>query len=161
MLADKFADNPAAIIGVGTVLNPQTATSAIRAGAQFVVSPIFDPAIIEAAHAHDKMCIPGAFTPTEIFAAHKAGADIVKVFPSTSLGPMYFKDVLAPLPQLKLTPTGGVDLGNAADWIRAGAVCIGVGSALISKDALERSDWPAITAAARAFVKAVKQARAK
>jgi 2-dehydro-3-deoxyphosphogluconate aldolase/(4S)-4-hydroxy-2-oxoglutarate aldolase len=84
----------------------------------------------------------------------------VKVFPSTTLGPGYFKDILAPLPQLKLTPTGGVDLKNAGEWIKAGAACIGVGSALVSKEALAKNDWAAITASAKAFVDAVQKARA-
>jgi 2-dehydro-3-deoxyphosphogluconate aldolase/(4S)-4-hydroxy-2-oxoglutarate aldolase len=157
MLSRQFGQQ--AILGIGTVLDADTARSAIAAGAEFVVSPIFDSAIVAAAHEQDKVCIPGAFTPTEIYAAHTGGADVVKVFPSTSLGPTYFKDILAPLPQLKLTPTGGVDLGNAGAWIKAGAVCIGVGSALVSKDALARSDWPAVTANAWAFIDAVRQAR--
>jgi len=103
--------------------------------------------------------VPGAFTPTEILRAWTAGADVVKVFPSTSLGPAYFKDVLAPLPQVLLTPTGGVDLKNAGEWIKAGAACIGVGSSLVTKEALAKDDWPAMTANARAFVAAVRSAR--
>ncbi|MDB5322865.1 MAG: kdgA, partial [Phycisphaerales bacterium] len=87
--------------------------------------------------------------------------DVVKVFPSTSLGPQYFKDILAPLPQLRLTPTGGVDLKNAAEWIKAGAACLGAGSSLVTKDAMTKSDWPSITANARAFVQAVATARTK
>jgi 2-dehydro-3-deoxyphosphogluconate aldolase/(4S)-4-hydroxy-2-oxoglutarate aldolase len=86
---------------------------------------------------------------------------VVKVFPSTALGPGYFKDILAPLPQIKLTPTGGVDLKNAGEWIKAGAVFLGAGSALVSKDAMAKKDWAAITANGRAFVDAVKSARAK
>jgi 2-dehydro-3-deoxyphosphogluconate aldolase/(4S)-4-hydroxy-2-oxoglutarate aldolase len=105
--------------------------------------------------------VPGAFTPTEIMRAWGAGADVVKVFPSTALGPSYFKDILAPLPQLKLTPTGGVDVKNAGEWIKAGAVFLGAGSALVSKDAMAKKDWSAITSNAKAFVDAVKAARAK
>ncbi|MDB5324084.1 MAG: 2-dehydro-3-deoxyphosphogluconate aldolase [Phycisphaerales bacterium] len=156
-LADALGDK--AIIGVGTVLDAHTARDAIAAGAQFVVSPILDEAIIATTKRYGKISIPGAFTPTEILRAWTAGADVVKVFPSTSLGPQYFKDILAPLPPIRLTPTGGVDLKNAGDWIKAGAACLGVGSSLVTKDAMTKSDWPAITANAKSFVAAVAAAR--
>ena len=159
MLADRFGDS--AVIGVGTVIDPATARDAIAAGAQFVVSPVLDEQIIALTRRYGKVIIPGAFTPTEILRAWTAGADVVKVFPSTVLGPGYFKDILAPLPQLRLTPTGGVDLKNAADWIKAGAVFVGVGSSLVTKDALAKNDWPAVTANAKAFVEAILNARAK
>jgi 2-dehydro-3-deoxyphosphogluconate aldolase/(4S)-4-hydroxy-2-oxoglutarate aldolase len=158
-LADSLGDK--AIIGVGTVLDAHTARDAIAAGAQFVVSPVLDEEIIATTKRYGKISIPGAFTPTEILRAWTAGADVVKVFPSTSLGPQYFKDILAPLPQLRLTPTGGVDLKNAADWIKAGAACLGAGSSLVTKEALTKSDWPAITTNARAFVQAIASARTK
>jgi 2-dehydro-3-deoxyphosphogluconate aldolase/(4S)-4-hydroxy-2-oxoglutarate aldolase len=103
--------------------------------------------------------MPGAFTPTEILRAHNAGADLVKVFPSTSLGPGYFKDLLAPLPFLKLMPTGGVDASNAGEWIKAGAVCVGAGSSLVPKDALRANDWSAITQAARQFIDVIRSVR--
>jgi len=159
MLSDRFGDS--AVIGVGTVIDPATARDAIAAGAQFVVSPVLDEQIIALTRRYGKVIIPGAFTPTEILRAWTAGADVVKVFPSTVLGPGYFKDILAPLPQLRLTPTGGVDLKNAADWIKAGAVFVGVGSSLVTKDALAKNDWPAVTANAKAFVEAIRNARAK
>ena len=159
MLADKFGDQ--AVVGVGTVLDSATCADAIHAGAQFIVSPAFDPEIVATTKRYGKISIPGAFTPTEILRAWTAGADVVKVFPSTTLGPGYFKDILAPLPQLKLTPTGGVDQKNAGDWIRAGAVFVGAGSSLVSKDALSKSDWPTITKNAQSFVEAIKSARAK
>ena len=133
----------------------------IAAGAQFVLSPTFNPEIVATTRRYGKISVPGAFTPTEILNAWTCGADVVKVFPSTAIGPGYFKDILAPLPQLKLTPTGGVDLKNAGDWIKAGAVFLGVGSALVTKDALNTNDWKSITANAKAFVEAVKAARAK
>lgn len=158
-LADKYGDK--AVVGVGTVIDAATARDAIAAGAQFVVSPILDRSVIETTRRYGKISIPGAFTPTEILAAWSAGADVVKVFPSTVLGPGYFRDILAPLPQLKLTPTGGVDLKNTPEWIKAGAVFVGVGSALVTKDAMARKDWPAITANAKAFVEAVRTARGK
>jgi 2-dehydro-3-deoxyphosphogluconate aldolase / (4S)-4-hydroxy-2-oxoglutarate aldolase len=157
MLADAMGDK--AIVGVGTVVDASTARDAIAAGAQFVVSPVFDPEVVATTKRYGKISIPGSFTPTEILRAWSAGADVVKVFPSTTLGPGYFKDILAPLPQLKLTPTGGVDLKNTGEWIKAGAACVGVGSALVSKDALAKNDWSAITNSAKAFVDAVKKAR--
>ena len=159
MLADSLGDR--AIVGVGTVLDAHTARDAIAAGAQFVVSPVLDEEIIATTKRYGTISIPGAFTPTEILRAWTAGADVVKVFPSTSLGPTYFKDLLAPMPQLRLTPTGGVDLKNAGDWIKAGAACLGVGSSLVTKDALTKSDWPSITTNAKAFVQAVASARGK
>jgi len=158
MLADALGDQ--AVIGVGTVIDAPTCRDAIAAGAQFVVSPTFDPDIVATTKRYGKISIPGSFTPTEILRTWSAGADIVKVFPSTTLGPGYFRDILAPLPQLKLTPTGGVDLKNAGEWIKAGAACIGVGSSLCTKEALAKNDWPAITAYAKAFVDAVQKARA-
>lgn len=148
-----------AIIGVGTVLDAQTCRNAIEAGAQYVVSPAFDEAVHQAAKDNGKLSMPGAMTPTEILRAWNAGADIVKVFPSTALGPAYFRDVLAPLPHIKLMPTGGVDKGNVGDWIRAGAVCVGAGSNLVSKEAVAKKDWTSITANAKTFVEAVRAAR--
>src|SRR5580765_6563430 len=133
MLADKLGDK--AVIGVGTCLDAPTARDAISAGAQFVVSPAFDPQVVETTRRYGKISIPGAYTPSEILRAWTAGADVVKVFPATTLGPGYFKDILAPLPQLKLTPTGGVDTKTTPQWIKAGAVFVGAGSALVSKDA--------------------------
>jgi 2-dehydro-3-deoxyphosphogluconate aldolase / (4S)-4-hydroxy-2-oxoglutarate aldolase len=159
MLADRFGD--AAVLGVGTVMDAATARDAISAGAQYVVSPMFDENVVTAVQKLGKIVIPGAFTPTEILRAWSAGADVVKVFPSTGLGPQYFKDLLAPLPQLKLTPTGGVDVKNAGDWIKAGAVFVGAGSSLISKDALARNDWTSVTANAKTFVETIRAARKK
>jgi 2-dehydro-3-deoxyphosphogluconate aldolase / (4S)-4-hydroxy-2-oxoglutarate aldolase len=157
MLADRFGDR--AVVGVGTVLDSATCRDAISAGAQFVVSPSLDREVVETTRKYSRVSIPGAFTPTEILAAWTAGADIVKVFPSTALGPGYFRDILAPLPQLKLTPTGGVDLKNTGEWIRAGAACVGVGSALVSREAIAKQDWAGMTAASKAFLDAVRQAR--
>lgn len=158
-LADKFGDK--AVIGVGTVLDGATAADAIHAGAQFVLSPCYIPDVVSTTRKYGKIAVPGAFTPTEILTAWTGGADVVKVFPSTALGPSYFKDILAPLPQLKLTPTGGVDAKNAGDWIKAGAVFVGAGSSLVTKDALAKNDWASITANAKLFVEAIKAARTK
>ena len=156
-LSDQLGDK--AVIGVGTVLDAATCRDAISAGAQFVVSPHFDPEIIQITRRYAKVSIPGAMTPTEILAAWSAGADLVKVFPSTAFGPGYIKDLLGPLPMLRLTPTGGVDLKNVGEWIKAGATCVGVGSSLVTKDAMAKKDWPAITANARAFIEAIRAAR--
>ena len=158
-LADQYGDK--AVVGVGTVLDAATARDAIQAGAQFVVSPTFEPDVVAATLRYGKISIPGAFTPTEIMRAWSAGADVVKVFPSTVLGPGYFKDILAPLPQLRLTPTGGVDLKNVADWIKAGAVFVGAGSSLVTKDAMSKGDWKSITTNAKAFVETIRAARQK
>jgi len=146
-------------VGVGTVLDPETARAAIHAGAQFVVSPILNIEIIKMAHRYDRAMIPGAFTPTEILHAWDNGADIVKVFPATVLGPKYFKDIHGPLPQIKLTPTGGVNLNNAAEFMRANASCLGVGTALLDKELIDKSDWKGLTNHAAAFVEQVKIGR--
>src|SRR5580704_6880994 len=159
MLADRFGDT--AVVGVGTAIDAATARDAIAAGAQYVVSPAFDEQIVATVLRYGKIVIPGAFTPTEILRAWSAGADVVKVFPSTGLGPQYFKDILAPLPQLRLTPTGGVDIKNAGEWIKAGAVFVGAGSSLVSKEALGKDDWGSITTNAKAFVETIRAARAK
>jgi 2-dehydro-3-deoxyphosphogluconate aldolase/(4S)-4-hydroxy-2-oxoglutarate aldolase len=158
-LADTMGDK--CVVGVGTILEPATCADAIHAGAQFVVSPVLNPAIIETTRKLGKISVPGAYTPTEILAAWSAGADVVKVFPATTLGPGYLKDLLAPMPFLKLTPTGGVDLKTAADWIKAGAVMVGAGSSLVTKDALAKGDWASITNTAKQFIEIVKTARGK
>ncbi len=149
-----------ALVGVGSVLSSDVAKEAIEAGAQFVVSPIFRPEIIATAHEASLPCIPGAFTPTEIAHADQAGADAVKVFPAGRFGPKFFKDILAPMPHLKLTPTGGVDLNTAADWIAAGAVTLGVGSALVSRAALAENNFSEIERLAGEYVRIVADARA-
>jgi 2-dehydro-3-deoxyphosphogluconate aldolase/(4S)-4-hydroxy-2-oxoglutarate aldolase len=131
----------------------------IDAGASFVVSPIFRPEVVVACHELDVPAMPGCFSPTEIFAAHECGADIVKVFPATMLGPQFLKDVRAPLPHVKLMPTGGVTLDNAGDWIRAGAVAVGVGSALLDTKAIDEGRLDVIAANARRIVASVASAR--
>lgn len=147
------------LIGVGTVLDAAMCRDAISAGAQFVVSPHFDPEIVAVTRKNSKASIPGALTPTEIVRAATAGADMVKLFPATQGGPAYLRELLAPLPFLRLMPTGGVTVGNAAEWFKAGAACVGVGSSLCSKDAIEKRDWPQVRALATAFAGAVAAAR--
>jgi 2-dehydro-3-deoxyphosphogluconate aldolase/(4S)-4-hydroxy-2-oxoglutarate aldolase len=150
---------PTAILGAGTVLDTTTARQVIDAGARFVVSPVFRRPIIDACHERGVPAMPGCFTPTEILDAWDAGADLVKVFPATSLGPGFINDVRGPLPQLRLVPTGGVTRENAGDWIRAGAVAIGVGSALVDRKAVAARRFDLIRVAARGFVDAVQAAR--
>src|SRR5881392_1996103 len=140
---------PGFLLGAGTVIDAATARAVIDAGASFVVSPVFRPDVVAACHERDVPAMPGCFTPTEILAAHECGADIIKVFPATALGPQYIKDVRAPLPQLKLMPTGGVTLDNAGDWIRAGAVAVGVGSALLDSAAIDSGRFEVIAQNAR------------
>ncbi len=148
------------LLGAGTVLDADTARRVIDAGAQFVVSPVFRRAVIDACHQHDVPALPGCLTPTEILDAWEAGADIVKVFPATTFGPGYLKDVRAPLPHVKVMPTGGVTLDNAGEWIRAGAVAVGVGSALLDAAAIAAGDYAVLEAGARRIVANVQAARA-
>ena len=148
------------LVGAGTVTDADTARAVIDAGAQFVVGPVLRPDVIRACHERDIAAIPGCFSPTEILTAHEAGADIVKVFPATMLGPQFIRDVRAPLPQLKLMPTGGVTLDNAGDWVRAGAVAVGVGSALVDVKAVDAGRFDVVTANARRVVASVSDARA-
>jgi 2-dehydro-3-deoxyphosphogluconate aldolase/(4S)-4-hydroxy-2-oxoglutarate aldolase len=147
------------LLGAGTVLNASIAHAVIGAGAQFVISPVFRREMIAACHEHDVPALPGCFTPTEILEAHDAGADIVKVFPATALGPQYIKDVRAPLPQLKLMPTGGVSPENAGEWIRAGAVAVAAGSQVLDSKAIESGRFDVITENARRIVANVARAR--
>jgi 2-dehydro-3-deoxyphosphogluconate aldolase / (4S)-4-hydroxy-2-oxoglutarate aldolase len=150
---------PGFILGAGTVVDAASAHAVIDAGARFIVSPVFRRAVIEACHQHDVPAMPGCFSPTEILDAHDAGADVIKVFPATMLGPQYLKDVRAPLPQVKLMPTGGVTLDNAGDWIRAGAVAVGVGSALVDTKAIDAGRFEVIAANARKVLASVAAAR--
>lgn len=147
------------LLGAGTVIDAGTARAVIDAGARFVVSPVYRPEIIAACHERNVAACPGGFTPTEILDAHEQGADIVKVFPATALGPQFIKDVRAPLPQLRLMPTGGVSLDNAGDWIRAGAVAVGVGSALLDAKAIDEGRFDVLTSNARRIAASVAAAR--
>lgn len=148
------------VLGAGTVLDAETAAKVIDAGAQFIVSPIFRKSLIAACHDRGAAVTPGCFTPTEILEAWDAGADIVKVFPATALGPGYIKDVRAPLPQVKLMPTGGVTVENAGEWIAAGAVAVGVGSALLDTKAIDAGDYGVLRSKAERIVANVQAARA-
>lgn len=149
----------AVVTGVGSVLDAETARAAILSGAEFVVGPTLNVEMIETSHRYDKACVAGAYTPTEILAAWTAGADVVKVFPASVGGPAYFKAIKGPLPQIKLTPTGGVNLKTAGEFIQAGAEFLGVGSDLVSKDALAKGDMDFIRTRAAEYVEAVRKAR--
>lgn len=155
----RQACGDSAVIGVGTVLDASTANAAILAGAQFVVAPITDLPTIELCRRQGVPVFPGAMTPTEIVRAWQAGADLVKVFPTTSLGATFIRDLRGPLPHIKLLPTGGVTLETVADFIKAGSVAVGVGSSLVTKAALKNRDFAAIKATAEEFLKRVLAAR--
>lgn len=148
-----------ALIGVGTVLDEATGQAAIDAGAQFIVSPICRRELVPIAHKAGKPIMLGSYTPTEAQLAHEAGSDFIKIFPADTLGPNYIKALRAPLPHLKIVPTGGVDLKTISDFFKAGVVAVGAGSSLISKEVLNQDDWPTLTKTAVAFVNAVKAAR--
>ena len=149
------------VLGAGTVVDAETALRVADAGARFIVSPVFRIAVIEAAHRREIPVLPGCFSPTEILDAWDAGADIVKVFPATALGPTYLKDLRGPLPHVKLCPTGGVSIDNAGDWIRAGASAVGVGSALVDAQAVAAGDFARIRDNAARIVQNVADARTK
>ena len=147
------------LLGAGTLLDADTVHRAVDAGAQFIVSPVFRPAVIAAAHQDNVPVMPGCFTATEILEAWDAGADVVKVFPATSVGPGYLKDIRGPLPHVKLMPTGGVSIDNVGDWLKAGAVAVGVGSALLDAKAIAARQFGPIAENARRMVANVKAAR--
>jgi len=146
------------LIGAGTVVDAETAHQVIDAGARFVVSPIFQPDVIHVCKEREVYCAAGCYTPTEIHSAWKAGADVIKVFPATSLGPGYFKDLKGPFPTIPLMPTGGVSIDNAHTWIQAGAVAVGVGSDLLDKTAIQEARYEVLTERARTMVQNVQKA---
>jgi 2-dehydro-3-deoxyphosphogluconate aldolase/(4S)-4-hydroxy-2-oxoglutarate aldolase len=148
-----------AFIGAGTVLDPVTARMAVNAGAAYVVSPSLNLEVIAMAHLYGVAVIPGCLTPTEIVQAWTAGADAVKLFPGRVATPGYFADLRGPLPQVKMMPTGNVDLETAPQYIEAGAIAVGIGKALVDAAALREGNWDTITANARRFREIVDAAR--
>jgi 2-dehydro-3-deoxyphosphogluconate aldolase/(4S)-4-hydroxy-2-oxoglutarate aldolase len=149
------------VLGAGTVLDAATAKACIEAGAEFLVAPGLDVETIRAAHALDKPCMPGALTPTEVIAAWRAGADMVKIFPCSALGgASYLRALKAPLPQIKMLPTGGVDLTTAEAFIRAGASALGVGASVFDLNLLAEKGPAAITERCRQLMALVRTARA-
>jgi 2-dehydro-3-deoxyphosphogluconate aldolase/(4S)-4-hydroxy-2-oxoglutarate aldolase len=147
------------LLGAGTVLDPETCRAALLAGAEFIVSPCVNLDVIRMCRRYDKLVMPGAFTPTEVLTAWEAGADIVKVFPADVVGPAFFKALKGPLPQVKLMPTGGVDLNTTSEFLKAGAVCLGVGGQLVDAKTVGAGDFAKITALSKQYVEIVKQHR--
>lgn len=147
------------LIGVGTVVTPQDCRAAIEAGAEFIVTPICRPELVTLAHAAGRPIMMGAYTPTEAQTAHEAGADFIKIFPAETLGPAYIKALRAPLPHLRLVPTGGVDAKNIGEFLNAGCAAVGVGSSLVSAKILQEANWPELTRRASELVNAARQAR--
>jgi 2-dehydro-3-deoxyphosphogluconate aldolase/(4S)-4-hydroxy-2-oxoglutarate aldolase len=155
----RFGDK--VLVGAGTVTDAETTRRAIDAGAGFIVTPCLVPDVIATAHRADVAILPGALTPTEVFEAFRMGGDMVKVFPAHNVGgAAYLRALRGPFPDIPLVPTGGVTLDNLGEMFDAGAAAVGVGSELVSKDALARRDYAAIGALATQFLTAVRQARA-
>jgi 2-dehydro-3-deoxyphosphogluconate aldolase/(4S)-4-hydroxy-2-oxoglutarate aldolase len=147
------------LLGAGTILDAETARAALLAGAEYIVAPTLNIDVIRLCQRYDKLVMPGAFTPTEILTAWEAGADIVKVFPADVVGPAFFKALRGPLPQVRLMPTGGVDLTTAAAFLKAGACCLGVGDQLVEPRAVAERNFDRIRELARQYVAVVKQTR--
>src|SRR5436853_2075615 len=147
------------LLGAGTILDPETARAAIFAGAEYIVAPTLNLDVIRLCRRYDKVVMPGAFTPTEILTAWEAGADVVKVFPADVVGPAFFKALRGPLPQIRLMPTGGVDLTTAAAFLQAGACCLGVGGQLVEPKAVAERNFERIRELARQYVAIVQQVR--
>ena len=147
------------LLGAGTILDTETARAALLAGAEYVVAPTLNLDVIRLCQRYDKLVMPGAFTPTEVLAAWEAGADIVKVFPADIVGPAFLKALRGPLPQVRLMPTGGVDLTTAAAFLKAGACCLGVGGQLVEPKAVAARDFGRIRDLARQYVAVVQQTR--
>ena len=148
------------LVGAGTVLDKETAKQAIEAKADFIFSPILDIDTIQLTNRYGRISIPGVYTPTEIVQAYAAGADILKVFPATKLGPGYFKDMMGPLPHIPLMPTGGVSLENMTEFFNNGAVAVGIGSALFDKKLIDNRDFNQITENARQYVEKFNEVKA-
>lgn len=147
------------LIGVGSVIAVETVHAAVAAGAEFIVTPTTKPEVIAAANRLEKPIASGAYTPTECLLAHESGADFVKLFPAEFHGPAYVKTLLAPLPQLRIVPTGGVTPETVGAFLAAGSVALGVGSALVSKEILRDRDWARLTQKAKEFIAAWEAAR--
>jgi 2-dehydro-3-deoxyphosphogluconate aldolase/(4S)-4-hydroxy-2-oxoglutarate aldolase len=148
------------LLGAGTVLDAETARTAILAGAEFIVAPTTDLPTIALCRRYGRVCLPGCYTPTEMLRAYEAGADLIKLFPATSVGPRYIRDVLAPLPMLRIVPTGGIGAENAGDYIKAGAVAVAMGSSLVDGKTVRDGAFAVITERARQAIAAVQAARA-
>lgn len=148
------------LLGAGTVLDPETARAAFLAGAEFLVAPTVNLDVIKLGNRYDKLVMPGAFTPTEILTAWEAGAQVIKVFPADIGGPAYLKTLHGPLPQVRLLPTGGVNLTTLPDFLKAGACAVGLGGALVEPKAVQNGDMVRITSLSQQYVELVKKTRA-
>lgn len=146
-------------MGVGSVTDATTARMAIDAGAEFVVTPVMKEEIIRCCNRYGKPIVCGAYTPTEALTAWELGADFIKIFPADGLGPSYIKALKAPMPQLQIIPTGGVDVDTCGDFIKAGCAAVAAGSSLVKKDLIARCDWKGLSELASRFVAAVQSAR--
>lgn len=155
-LIQEFSKREGVVVGAGTVLEPEQARDAVRAGARFLVSPVTDDRVIAAARALDVAAMPGAHTPTELLAAHRAGAQLQKLFPCPHGGPAFVRSVLGPLPLLRIVPTNGVDAGNAKQWLDAGAFALGFVASLFAADDMKARAFDRIEARAREIFDAVK-----
>jgi 2-dehydro-3-deoxyphosphogluconate aldolase/(4S)-4-hydroxy-2-oxoglutarate aldolase len=149
------------LLGAGTILDPETARLALLAGAEYLVTPALNLEVIRLCRRYSRPVLPGAFTPTEALTAWEAGADIVKVFPAEVVGPAFFKAMRGPFPQIRLMPTGGVDLTTASAFLQAGACCLGIGGQLAEPAAIASGDFARITALARQYVDIVRKHRAR
>jgi 2-dehydro-3-deoxyphosphogluconate aldolase/(4S)-4-hydroxy-2-oxoglutarate aldolase len=149
----------ALVLGAGTVLDPETARAALLAGAEYIVAPNINPEVVRLCRRYDKVVMPGALTPTEIVTAWETGADVVKVFPADLGGPPYLKALRGPLPQIRLMPTGGVDLNTAEAFLKAGACCLGIGGSLVEPQAVAARDFSRIQALASQYVAIVRDFR--
>lgn len=159
-VADQFGDRMT--LGAGTVLDPETARACMLAGAEFFVTPALKLSTIEICHRYSKVIMPGALTPTEVQSAWEAGADLVKIFPCGNLGgPKYIRALKAPFPQIEMVPTGGVNLETTADFLKAGASAVAVGSEMVNTQALAEGKLEVIEQSARQFLAAVAAARGK
>lgn len=147
------------VLGAGTVLDPETARAALLAGAEYIVAPVVNVEVIRLCRRYDKAVMPGAFTPTEVLTAWEAGADVVKVFPADVGGPAYLKALRGPLPQIRLMPTGGVDLNTAEAFLKAGACCLGVGGSLVEAKAVSAGDFGRIRELAGQYAAIVRRFR--
>jgi len=156
----KNALGDSVLLGAGTVLDVETCRAALLAGAEFIVAPTLNLDVIRLCRRYDKLVMPGAFTPTEILAAWEAGADLVKVFPADVVGPAFFKAMRGPLPQVRLMPTGGVDLSTAADFLTAGACCLGVGGQLVDPKLVAARAFDQLRDLAAKYVEVVRRTRA-
>ena len=157
-VADQFGDRMT--LGAGTVLDPETARAAMLAGAEFFVTPALKLSTVEICRRYSKVIMPGALTPTEVLSAWEAGADLVKIFPCGNVGgPKYIRALKAPLPQVQMVPTGGVNLDTAADFFRAGASAVAVGSEMVSAQSLAEGKFSVIEETARQFLAVVREAR--